>query len=162
MINFRMRRYQTSDAEPLRQLFRDTVHHINRRDYSQTQVDVWAADEYDVEQWCQRLDRMRPWVAIAENDRGASELVGYGGLIEGGLIDQFFVHHLWQGQGIARMLMQEIEREARDLKLLCIYADVSLTAQPFFNAAGFEIVQEQTVTLHGIQFRNARMEKRLN
>lgn len=38
----KIRRYNKSDCKILAELFYNTVHTVNARDYSQEQLDVWA------------------------------------------------------------------------------------------------------------------------
>lgn len=37
-----LRRYNTSDCEFLAELFYQTVHNVNAKDYTKEQLDVWA------------------------------------------------------------------------------------------------------------------------
>ncbi|QLH35441.1 MAG: hypothetical protein HWD61_04180 [Parachlamydiaceae bacterium] len=38
----KVRPYQMSDQDQIEQLFYDTVHEINSRDYSQEQINLWV------------------------------------------------------------------------------------------------------------------------
>ena len=42
-----------------------------------------------------------------------------------------------------------------------LYAQVSLTARPFFEHAGFEVVSEQHLLVRGVALKNFCMEKML-
>lgn len=44
-----IRKYQSLDCEEMAQLFYDTIHTINRKDYSKEQLDVWADGKVDIE-----------------------------------------------------------------------------------------------------------------
>ena len=44
-----IREYQSSDCKELAELFYDTVHRVNGRDYTKEQVDVWAKGQVDLE-----------------------------------------------------------------------------------------------------------------
>lgn len=68
-------------------------------------------------------------------------------------------HH--QKQGIASILLQEVERIAKDRSILEITTEASITARPFFEKMGYTICKEQQKTVNGIQFKNFMMKKNL-
>ncbi|WP_230552806.1 GNAT family N-acetyltransferase [Teredinibacter turnerae] len=64
-----------------------------------------------------------------------------------GLIDHFFVHGEYQGQGIGNLLVSEALR--RGASVGALHSEVSHTAQPFFQKYGFKPVKKQTVIIRG-------------
>ena len=46
-----IRKYQSSDCNELTELFYNTVHTINAKDYSEEQLNVWATGQIDLIQW---------------------------------------------------------------------------------------------------------------
>ena len=46
-----LRNYQPSDCRETARLFYETVHTINARDYTQEQLDAWAPESRDLEEW---------------------------------------------------------------------------------------------------------------
>ena len=61
-----VRKYQSLDCEEMAQLFYDTIHTINRKDYSKEQLDVWADGKVDIESWNQRYLSSHTLVAIED------------------------------------------------------------------------------------------------
>jgi len=55
--------------------------------------------------------------------------------------------------------MKEIENRANTLKINKIFAEVSITAKPFFEAKGFIVQKEQSVVIRGVTLTNYVMEK---
>ena len=47
----RLRRYRAQDLPALAQLFYDTVHTVNARDYDEGQLNAWAPGEIDEPRW---------------------------------------------------------------------------------------------------------------
>lgn len=43
-----IRRFSESDTTKLIELFRETVHTVGQKDYSQEQLDVWAPEKTDL------------------------------------------------------------------------------------------------------------------
>jgi len=109
---------------------------VNARDYSPEQIRAWAPRVYP-DAFCQRRFR-RNWVLGAE-DQG--KVIGFVELGRTGEIDCFYVHHVHQHRGIGAALMARVEREARSRGSTRLFADVSVTAEPFFRRMGFRSVK---------------------
>lgn len=151
-----IRDYRDEDTEAIMRLFHDTVHAVNGRDYSPEQVAVWAPAAMDRARWAASLARKRTFVAEEEGT-----IVGFAELEGDGHVDRFYCHKEHQGQGVGTRLLATIEAEARRLGCPHLFAEVSITARPFFERRGFRVLAEQTVLLAGVAFVNYRMEKRL-
>ena len=54
-----------------------------------------------------------------------------------------------------------IESEAKKLNLLVIDTDSSITAKPFFEHKGYNIVRSQTIERKGVKLNNFKMRKKL-
>jgi ribosomal protein S18 acetylase RimI-like enzyme len=155
-ISPRIRNFAAGDAAPVMRLFHDTVHAINSRDYSPEQIAAWAPDDMDETGWREFLLSKPTYIADLDG-----EIVGFGQLESTGYIDCFYCHHRHQRQGIGALLMDHIERIARQARTARLSAAVSITARPFFERHGFRVVSEQTVAPDGMPMRNFIMEKML-
>ena len=151
-----IRPYAPSDALAIVELFTETVHAINCRDYSEAELNVWAPRDYDLARWAARLREKRPFVVV---DNGT--ILGFCELEADGHIDCFYVHKDHQGRGVGQMLYRECERRAVANGCARLYAEVSITARPFFAKQGFELIAAQEVVRQGVVLRNFRMEKAL-
>ena len=147
-----VRRAGAEDAGEMLRLFVNTVHRVNRRDYSQPQVDAWASPEITVDAWAQRQQTRR--VFVAEKN---GQIVGFAELETNGHLDGFYCHHAFQRQGIGTALLRRVIEAATVLRIPCLFADVSITARPFFERQGFVVVAAQNVVRHGVTFLNYRM-----
>jgi N-acetylglutamate synthase-like GNAT family acetyltransferase len=152
-----IRKYQETDTEMIMNLFYHTVHEINIRDYSQEQVNAWATKTMNYEYWLERLQIKQPYVAEIEG-----EIVGFVELEADGHIDCFYCHSQYQNQGIGTELLNYIEDIAKSRNNQKLYAEVSITAKPFFLKRGFSIIKKQRVKRRGKVFKNYVMEKYLN
>ena len=144
------------DAEALIALYRDTIRHVNLRDYTAAQVAAWAPDEIPAAPWADRLADSR-WT-VAERD-GA--VAGFCELEADGLVRMLFVHKHHQGRGIAAALLERAEAQARAAGLTRLYTEASLTARPVFERHGYRVIDAQTVSIDDQRLRNFRMEKAL-
>ena len=152
LIEIRLARL--GEAPPIGILFRDTVRTVNRRHYSQAQVEAWAPDEVDPEHWAARIQRLYFIVALRHG-----ELAGFAGLHGDDDLDLMYVGKDHQGRGVASALLADIEREARVRGAKRLATEASLTARPFMERRGFKIVTQQEVPYNGQVFTNFVMEK---
>ncbi|MBN7280267.1 GNAT family N-acetyltransferase [Vibrio cholerae] len=149
-----IRKYQESDALDLWAIFYHTVRNVNLRDYSQAQVEAWAPDGFSSEIWQRKMNLLSPFVAEIDG-----KIVGYSDLQENGLIDHFFCHHEHQGQGVGRQLMEHVLRMGELQGITRFYSEVSITARPFYERFGFNVIQEQIIEVRGQKLCNFVMEK---
>ena len=147
-----LRRYRSSDCNAIISLFRETVHTINRKDYSREQCDAWAPAEINAGQWDDLLSSHLTLVAIE-----GETIVGFADMDDTGYLDHLYVHADHQRRGIATALCDALEA-AIPCKIYTTHA--SITARPFFEARGYAVVQEQQVKRHGVLLTNYIMQKR--
>ena len=146
-----IREYCTSDLKTLAQLFFDTVHTVNAKDYTPEQLEVWATGTIDEDRWNTSLSAHR--TLIAELD---GVIVGFADMAEDGYLDRLYVHRAYQRRGIATALCDALETGCI-APLLITHA--SITARPFFEKRGWKTVQQQTVIRQGIALTNFVMHK---
>ena len=145
-----IRTYQSSDRKEITELFYNTVHTVNMRDYTKEQVDVWAPEEPDLDGWNESLLAHYSIVAVEDN-----RIVGFGDIDETGYLDRLFVHKDYQRQGIASALCDQLEQAVPGR----IFVHASITARPFFESRGYRVVKQQQVERKGIFLINFVMEK---
>ncbi|MEH8019048.1 GNAT family N-acetyltransferase [Rheinheimera muenzenbergensis] len=152
---YQIRPYQPGEEPLLRELFYNTVHHVNQRDYTPAQRNAWAPAQYDENAWAMRMLESEPFVAL-DNDT----IVGFADVQNDGYIDFFFCHHAYQGKGVGKALMQHILKTGKRYGVKRFYANVSLTAKPFFQHYGFTVLTEQQKQVRSVVLTNFLMEKR--
>ena len=145
-----IRDYQPSDCKEITELFYNTVHTVNAKDYTKEQLDVWATGQVDLEKWNQSLQEHYSIVAI-ENE----VIVGFGDIDKTGYLDRLFVHADYQGKGIATGICNQLEQTIQGN----ITTHSSITAKPFFEKRGYRVIKEQQVERQGIFLANFIKEK---
>lgn len=145
-----LRKYQSSDCKEVTELFYNTVHIINAKDYTKEQLDVWATGEVDLEKWNQSLQEHYSIVAV-DNEI----IVGFGDVDKDGYLDRLFVHADYQGKGIATAICKQLEQAVEGK----ITTHASITAKPFFEKRGYKVMKKQEVERQGIFLTNFVMEK---
>ena len=88
-------------------------------------------------------------------------MAGKSSMHKHGFLQTMIVHKDWQGKGVATQLLYEVERIARQLGVAEITSEVSLTARPFFEKKGYEIVKIQKYRANKLELTNFVMRKLL-
>ncbi|MCO8125343.1 GNAT family N-acetyltransferase [Stieleria sp. TO1_6] len=153
---FCIRPFIATDAEGCLNLFRETVRRINARDYSAEQIRVWAPEDADVDAWRNRFNGRFAYVACE-----ADSIVGFADMTRDGHLDRLFVSADHQRQGIARRLMERLIQDAMQQNCDRITTESSVTAKPFFLAAGFRVLEQQSVLRQGVSLVNYKMQRSL-
>ncbi len=145
-----IREYHSSDCKELTELFYNTVHIVNAKDYTKEQLDVWATGQVDLKTWNQSLQEHFSIVAVDDNI-----IVGFGDIDKTGYLDRLFVHSGYQRKGIATAICDQLESAVQEN----IVTHASITARPFFEKRGYKVVKEQQVERQGIFLTNFVMIK---
>ena len=90
-----------------------------------------------------------------------SEIVGFSSITPQGYLHSMFVHKNFQGEGIATMLLNEIEQYAITNGIMRITSEVSLTARPFFEKKGYIVEEEQKRKANQLSLTNFWMAKQV-
>ena len=146
-----LRLYRSEDCPTLAQLFYDTVHTVNARDYTPEQLDAWADGHVDLAAWDASF--LAHHTLVAEEN---GEILGFADMDGGGYLDRLYVHRDHQGEGIATALCGALERAASGP----ITTHASITARPFFEGRGYRVLREQQVERRGVWLTNYVMGKK--
>lgn len=146
-----IREYRPEDCAELTRLFYDTVHTVNRKDYTPAQLDAWADGTPDLERWNRSLQEHFSLVALE-----GKQIIGFGDMDSTGYLDRLYVHKDYQNKGVATALCDRLEQAVDGT----IVTHASITARPFFEGRGYVMVKTQQVERKGILLRNFVMEKR--
>ncbi|NBI06370.1 GNAT family N-acetyltransferase [Senegalia massiliensis] len=151
-----IRKYDEKDLKEVLQLFYNTVHSINIKDYTLEQVNAWAPKIPEKKKWENFLYENKTSVAVINQ-----KIVGFSDLREDGYLNTMYVSKNHQGQGIATILLSGIEQEAQNLSITKLTTEASITAKDFFRKRGFNIVEKQNKKHNNMVFVNYIMEKNI-
>ena len=100
-----IREYQSSDCKELAELFYNTVHTVNAKDYTKKQLDVWATGQVDLKTWNQSLQEHFSIVAVDDDI-----IIGFGDIDKTGYLNRLFVHFGYQRKGLSLIHISEPTR----------------------------------------------------
>lgn len=145
-----------SDLNEMQSMFVDTISTICKKDYSTEQINVWKSAIENKQRWLDKISSQYFLVAEINN-----KIVGYASLEGINNIDLLYTHKDHQRQGIAGILITELEREALKRKASLLSSDVSETAKPFFEKKGFQTIEPQLNIIGSVEIKNYKMTKKL-
>lgn len=145
-----IRKYRQSDCKALTELFYNTVHTVNAKDYTKEQLDVWATGHLDLAEWNRSFIEHYS-IVVVENEI----IAGFGDIEKNGYLNRLYVHKDFQGKGIATAICNDLEQAVTGT----ITVHASITAKPFFEKRGYSVIKEQRVERGGVFLTNYIMKK---
>lgn len=146
-----LRKYLETDAAATAALFYGTVHTVNAADYTARQLDAWAPQSMDLQQWHRSFAGHHALVAV-ENET----VIGFGDMAPGGYLDRLYVHRNHLRKGVATALCDALEAACPAGSFT---THASITARPFFLQRGYTVCRRQQVIRKGIALTNYVMQK---
>lgn len=150
-----IRKLQADDIMACVLLFEEAVNFAEG--YTSEQKGVWAPKNmsYKDVRWQTLLDHIA-FVALLDD-----QIVGFADMEFNGYLDRLYVHRNFQRRGIAAALIRQLEICAKELALIEMTTEASITAKPFFETIGYKICQEQQKNVRGVILTNFVMKKTL-
>ena len=151
-----VRQATLEDLPYITSLFRDTIVHINSKDYSDKQITVWSSAANDIDKWEERIKNS--YFLVAEY-RGI--IAGFAYLTKGYFFEGLFVHKDYQHKGIGSHLMRIIESKVISEGYEVIKSDINITALEFFENHYYDVDKKQLKNFKGMNFQNYLVSKKL-
>ncbi|MCP8855721.1 MULTISPECIES: GNAT family N-acetyltransferase [Latilactobacillus] len=82
-------------------------------------------------------------------------MIGFGDIDQAGYLDRLFVHADYQRRGVATAICHQLEQAVAGR----VITHASITARPFFESRGYQVIREQQVARQGVLLTNFVMEK---
>ena len=134
-----IRNYKEPDAKALLEVHRAAVQKTAAQDYTPDVLEEWSpiVDENRIEKF--KRENSADVRLVAEVN---GKIVAFGELVTSeSLLGACYVHPEYGGKGVGRRLLFELEEIAKDRGLLHLSMDSSLTAEKFYNAHGYKILE---------------------
>ncbi len=156
MYEIKLRSANEKDIPAIIELYQGTVRSVNARDYTPEQISVWASGAENIDRWKSAIAEQ--YFVIAES---GGMMLGFGSIAADGYIDFLYVHKDHRGRGVAKALLNEIERRAKEQHNAEIYSHVSITAKGLFERMGYLHNGDINDIYKGVLFVNALMVKKV-
>lgn len=150
-MNINIKEYKDQHFPAISQLFYDTVHFVNIRDYTVEQCDAWTDKSNNL--ITRRDALLAQKTLVAEID---GEIAGFGSIDGTGYLDMLYIHKDFGRRGVATALCEDLEK-GFDV----VTAHVSITAKGFFHKRGYFVLNSQCVEINGLTLKNYVMVKNI-
>ena len=163
MISFRTA--AGSDAESLLKTRRNAVVNYKTEQYSDVLLNAWAP-KINEETICKEAEALKNpdrITIVAEDEEAQSKLVGLCTIgISEGLLKQCYVLPEYSHRGIARELVNQVEKIAKEKGLKSLKLSSTLIALNFYKKQGYKELNAYNYELeNGLQMPCIMMEKEL-
>ncbi|GAA0077648.1 GNAT family N-acetyltransferase [Clostridium sp. CTA-5] len=147
----KIREYQSSDCNTIADLFYDTVHCINAKDYTKDQLNVWATGNVDIDEWNKSF--LNNYTLVAEEN---GIIIGFADISNEGYLERLYVHKDHQNMGVVTALCDRLEKT---YSVEYIITHASITAKSFFEKRGYKMIKKQFIERNGVVLINYIMKK---
>lgn len=155
-LPFMIRPLEPADQSSLlHKVFVRAIQQTAKRDYSEEQLNAWANNR-NQEEFAKLLHS--GVTVIAENHGNP---IAFAQLHPITTVHMLYVDPEWSGLGIATLLCQYLEDEARIIGANHLTTLASHTAKRFFESMGYRAQKTETVTLNSVSLEHIYMEKKL-
>jgi putative acetyltransferase len=151
-----LRPFLRADLPLLSEIRFAAIEELAGEDYDEAQRRAWASAADYEEAFSKSLEKGLTLVALIGGGP-----VGFISLQGGGLIDQLYVRPAVARTGVASALVEAIEKLAAARGTAMLATDASDTANPLFEARGYQAVHRNTIEIDGEYLGNTRMTKTL-
>ena len=101
----KIREYKSSDCNENADLFYNTVHCINAKDYTEDQLNVWATGNIHIDEWNESF--LDNYTVVAEEN---GIIIGFDDINNEGYLDRLYVHKDYQNIGVATAICDRLEK----------------------------------------------------
>lgn len=149
-----LREAAPNDLDAILKIFEECIDVTAVNDYSEEQRKVWKSSIRTPEKWLKRIEEQEFWLAT-----DGKNVAGFASLKNSQYIDCMYVSPRFQSQGIAQLLLDQIESLAKDQGIRVLSSDVSHTARGFFEKNGYAVVRPNEIEKEGVVLVNFHVEK---
>jgi len=149
------------DADGTYRCFRAAIIGTASADYDATQIAAWAGPstspgtlgDADLEAWDAKRRSAHTFLAVVDGT-----IAGFSDFRDDAVLDMLFVRPEFGGRGVARQLVETVQREAVAAGFTSLTTFASRTARPAFERLGFTVVAERPDnTVRGVVVPNYAM-----
>lgn len=150
----KIRRYNFEDAEAHAEVHRQSVRGIASEHYRDEIIEAWASKEPEDSPLDEEKVRF-----VAEED---GEIVGFSDYNkETNELSGLYIKPEYTGEGIGKKLLDKVEEDARKNGLEQLWCKSTITAKDFYQKHGYELIEETTHEIDGLEMAVYKMEKEL-
>lgn len=154
VMNLIIRRARAEDSDAIWEVRSHAIKAIDSVFYSKAEIEAWYNNEKP--QHFEKVITNLDWFVAVINGK----IVGSGFLdVLTSEVGAIFIEPEFQRLGIGKRLLIEIERQAKERDLETLYLEVTLSSVPFYEAAGYQSIEQSECQLDTIKLTSQKMSK---
>lgn len=151
----RLREYIPADAESLAEVYRDAARTLGRQGYTTEQTRIWAIHPEDLDEFRMALSHGFTVCALVSDSP-----VAFGQMNPANHVAYLYCHSAYARLGYASAILARLEEYAHSHQVTTVQVEASCVARPFFEHAGYRVVEEEHPVRHGMEFIRFKMVKK--
>lgn len=155
-MKIEFKNYNKRYLEDMFKLFNDTIKNINKKDYTEAEIENWAIEKLDKDTWNKKFKESFSVLAFYNN-----KLVGFINLYSSGHLDMLYIDYRYTRLGIGKKLLKIVENYSKLKTLKYIIVDSSITAKEFFYEQDYTFIKENKIRRNSQILTNFTLIKRL-
>lgn len=155
--SYKFRKATLADIPELKEMYKATLRAVNSADYTPEEIEDWASCGDNAAHMADLITNLYFLVALNENN----QIIGFTSIQTDGYLHSMFVHKDYQRMGVASFLLSKAEEYATENHIKTITSEVSITAKPFFERKGYQVVKQQKRQANKLCLTNYWMKKEL-
>ncbi len=152
----RLREYIPTDAESLAAIYRDAARTLGRQGYTTGQTRIWARHPEDLDKFRIALSHGLTVCALVSDSP-----VAFGQMDSADHVAYLYCHSAHARRGYASAILARLEGYASSHRVTIVRVEASCVARPFFEHAGYRVVEEEHPVRHDMEFIRFKIEKKL-
>lgn len=155
--SYKFRKATLADIPELKEMYKATLRAVNSADYTPEEIEDWASCGDNAAHMADLITNLYFLVALNENN----QIIGFTSIQTDGYLHSMFVHKDYQRMGVASFLLSKAEEYATENHIKTITSEVSITAKPFFERKGYQVVKQQKRQANKLCLTNYWMKKEI-
>ncbi|NOS67663.1 MAG: GNAT family N-acetyltransferase [Candidatus Peribacteraceae bacterium] len=124
------------DYPAIARLRRQTIHHVNSKDYSEEVIDNWAA-KVGSQNFRKSADTCKRWVAMKEDT-----IIGFCEHTFECEVSRMYVHKDHLRKGVGSCLLEIAENSLKKQGCKKIHIESTVTAKDFYEKNGYKVIEK--------------------
>ena len=149
-----LKQISKKDQLDLKKLYFDSIISIDERIYSQEQKRAWASLAWDNKNFDLSINQGKGWL-INKNE----EIIAFATRYPNNRIALLYCKGDSQRKGYGTMLINKLEKEAKEEGLPSLSTEASLLSYKLFLRNNWEIIRKENIIIKNLIFKRYKMKK---
>jgi len=153
----KLKQITKKDQLDIKKLYFDSIISIDETIYSQEQKRAWASQAWENKNFNLSINEGKGWLI-----RANQKVIAFGTRYPNDRLALLYCKGNEQRKGYATILLNKLEKEAKDEGLTSLSTEASLISYKLFLRNNWSIIRKEKIIIKNIIFERYKMNKNLN